>query len=383
MSLWCTSNPPPPTPIRPHLPTKLTFLEKPGYAEWKFNVDIGNVGMHHLLVFMNSWPLTWTIIYSTSLRLHLANSETNSFMSRFSVISFSCARMTKFFFLECSIVRRSGVRMRFKVEKELSHAAEDTPMTSAVTYIECNMGKASLYCWMHLHASERLASVGNLLSNIAFATEISFSKLMLLSSVPASTWSGFRREGSRNDFDFGRRNDVDLISSTFLWENLVSISTIALSRMFNMALLKAWLGAIWSSECPSVDKTTLSPSSELTLRFLLGGGELVGLLPPWEKCSCQNESLLISFRVASEAVTTSAAVHTSTTWACRMALAGFSAPRTSRRNFPVLKKHCRFNWVERPNASVLMSKGAVSSSATSERSPLIVSSLVTMDFVTS
>ncbi len=63
-------------------------------------------------------------IYRTSLRLLLANSVTNLFMSRFLVISFSWAKMTKSLFRECSIVLRRGVIMRVSVEKELSHAAE-------------------------------------------------------------------------------------------------------------------------------------------------------------------------------------------------------------------------------------------------------------------
>jgi len=79
---------------------------------------------------------------------------------------------------------------------------------SAVTYSLCSMGKASLYSWMHLHTAERSASVGSLLSNITFATAIPLCKLILFCSVPASTWSGFRREWSRKDADFGRRNEL-------------------------------------------------------------------------------------------------------------------------------------------------------------------------------
>ena len=168
-------------------------------------------------------------------------------------------------------------------------------MMNAVTYNLCKMGKASLYCWMHLHTSERLASVNSLLSNIAFATAVSFCKVILFCSVPASTWSGFRREGSRKDADFGSRNDVALIKSTFLWENLVSISTIAIKDVehypFKSLIRSSLVIRITTMPYCGQDSTT----DKLWIRLLLGG--LVGLLPHWEKYS-QNESHHISFRCA-------------------------------------------------------------------------------------
>lgn len=64
----------------------------------------------------------------------MAKRSTHFFISKLLVIDFSLAKMTKLLFLLCNIVRLKGVRTLESVENDLSHDAEDTPITKAVIH---------------------------------------------------------------------------------------------------------------------------------------------------------------------------------------------------------------------------------------------------------